>query len=65
MKKYKNKTLLAETALKDWKEPDTIELLGEKVIGPVLFGYVLWILREAKKKNIGTLYFHSIYITYF
>ncbi len=57
LKKYKNKTLLAETALKDWKEPDTIELLGEKVIGPVLFGYVLWILREAKKKNIGTLYF--------
>lgn len=57
LEKFVPKTVLAKVALENWQEPDTLSLLSEKISGPVLLGYVLWILHEAEKREIDTLYF--------
>lgn len=47
--------------LEAYRQPDaqlrTLQEIGANVVGPVLFMFVYWLLREAKKNNIKTLYF--------
>ena len=57
LEKFAHETILARVALKDWQELDTLSLLSEKISGPILLGYVLWILHEAEKRGVDTLYF--------
>jgi len=35
----------------------TIYNIGAKIAGPILLGYVFWILNEANKQNVKTIYF--------
>lgn len=47
--------------LEAYRQPDarlrTLHEIGANVAGPVLFLFVFWLLHEAKKDNIKTLYF--------
>lgn len=67
LEKYRNKTELADTVLESWKEPDDIFLISQEITGPILTGFVCWILKEAEKQKINTLYFlaRDGYILYY
>jgi predicted HAD superfamily hydrolase len=39
------------------KDEITLYNIGAKIAGPILLGYVIWILNEAKKQNVNTIYF--------
>lgn len=56
-KKFRGKTILADVALMDYKEPEDLLSISEKVLGPIVTGYVLWVLKEAEQRKLKTLYF--------
>ena len=46
------------TIKNEWKKADTTEKrIGIRIGGPVLYGYVLWVLQEALRQGIHTLFF--------
>ena len=57
LEKFAHETILARVALKDWQELDTLSLLSEKISGPILLGYVLWIC--TKLRNVESIHFIS------